>query len=103
MIEPRFVYMGSSLTRTTNDMLFEDWSDCKVCFGLGKTKCMFCQEKRPKKQDLSKQELMQFEHWEEKIKFLRTQRAWMIKCNMKSCLDPATDELIRKTIGEWVF
>ncbi len=79
------------------------WSDCKICFGIGKTTCMFCGEKRPIKMYLTKHELMEFEHWEEKIKFLKELRLKCMKYSMKSCGDPATDNLIIETIGRWVF
>lgn len=76
-------------------------SDCKICHGVGKTRCMFCGYRPKRKIDMTVIEQIKQETLEEEITWLQRIHDTMKNLGMASTGSFVTDEKIRKRIGDW--
>ena len=74
---------------------------CNICHGLTKVKCIFCGMTRPKKKDMTEMERLQFEAWEERIKFLKYIFHNRIKFGEDTTQDVDLDNEVKRLIGDY--
>ncbi len=77
------------------------YSDCKVCFGISKSKCILCGEKAPKKKDLSDAELAEYENWVEFVNYHNEIVQKMRKFNQWSTKCGTLDQKLYDLFGYW--
>lgn len=79
----------------------DKYSDCRVCFGISKTKCAFCGEKAPKKKDLSDAELAEYENWVEFVNYHNDLMQKMRKYNQWSTGCGTLNQKLYDLFGYW--
>ena len=77
-------------------------SECKICFGIAKTKCMFCGQKCPKIESLNEKQRIQLQAWKDKIAYLKRTKEQLIALNSLSTGCEEVDREIKVILGDWV-